>query len=114
MSEAANLLDQFSESDWAQLKNAIPLRPKLWLVACAEVLGDAPPSHAAAFLMDMVRTTDHDDVKVTALDALRSLAPGEFDFHSVASELRAVIAELRPRAGVVDTIVLDLVEQRLG
>lgn len=69
---AREMLDAFSDSDWGVLLQTWAVQSAEWRVRCAETIDSQSHPAAAKLLLAMLHDSD-DDVKIAAIDALRSL-----------------------------------------
>lgn len=114
ISEAIEILERFSNNDWQILNEKIQSKSKVWLVSCAETLGDDVGGYNSFNLLLKLLSSEIDEVKIAALDSINSRLSLGFVLGESAGEIRSAIKAARRSAGVVASMVLDSLEKRLG
>ena len=113
ISEAIEILEKFSDNDWQLLEDKIQTKSEIWLVSCAETLGDNVGGVREFEVLLKLLSNESDDVKIAAIDAINSCISLGFDVGENSKQIRDAIEVLRPSAGVVVTKVLNYLEQQL-
>jgi hypothetical protein len=114
ISEAVAMLENFSENDWLILDEKIQSKSKVWLVACAETLGDDVGGSSSFDLLLKLLSSEINEVKIAALDSMNSRLSLGFALGESAGRIRSAIKAARSSAGIVASMVLDSLEMRLG
>ena len=74
ISEAVSMLEKFSANDWQMLNEKIQDKSKVWLVSCAETLGDDVGGGSSFDLLLKLLSSEINEVKIAALDSINSRA----------------------------------------
>jgi hypothetical protein len=114
ISEAVAMLENFSDDDWRTLDEKIRSKPKLWLVSCAETLGDDVGGSSSFDLLLKLLSSEIDEVKIAALDSINSRMSLGFVIGDSSGKIRSVVNKARGSAGVVVSIMLDSLEKKLA
>lgn len=110
---ATTFLDEFEDSDWAFLKGMVQHKPILWMIRCAETLGDFGGSSSFDVLLELIAVED-DGVKISALDSINSRLSLGFALGESPDRILSAIKAARNLASSVASIVLDSLEKRLS
>ncbi|SFU80294.1 hypothetical protein SAMN05216350_105231 [Polaromonas sp. YR568] len=113
VSEAVAMLESFSANDWKTFDEKIPKKSKLWLVSCAETLGDDVGGADSFNLLLKLLSSDSDEVKIAALDSVNSRLSLGYVVGESAERIRSVIDSARGSAGAVVSMMLDSLEKKL-
>lgn len=114
ISEAVSMLEKFSDNDWRILDERIQRKSKVWLVSCAETLGDDVGGGSSFDLLLKLLSSEIDEVKIAALDSINSRISLGFVIGDSAEKIRSAIKAARSSAGIVASMVLDSLEKRLS
>lgn len=114
ISEAVVMLEGFSSCDWKVLEEKIPEKSKIWLVSCAETLGDDVGGVCSFNLLLKLLSSEIDEVKIAALDSINSRLSLGFAVGESAGRIRSAVKAARSSAGAVASVMLDYLESRLG
>ena len=68
------MLEKFSANDWKMLNEKIQDKSKVWLVSCAETLGDDVGGGSSFDLLLKLLSSEINEVKIAALDSINSRA----------------------------------------
>lgn len=113
ISEAVAILESFSDSDWRILEEKIKSKSKLWLVSCAETLGDDVGGVDSFNLLLELLSSESDEVKIAALDSVNSRLSLGFVVGESAGRVRSAVNAARGSAGIVASMMLDSLEKKL-
>ena len=114
ISEAVALLGIFSDHDWQILDEKIQNKSKIWLVSCAETLGDDVGGVGSFNLLLKLLSSEIDEVKIAALDSINSRLFLGFAVGESAEKIRSAVRAARGSAGIVVSMMLDSLEKKLG
>lgn len=95
------------------LEETMQSKPNLWLVSCAETLGDNVGGVRSFELLMKLLSSESNEVKIAALDSINSRISLGFDFGEGSEQIRAAIEAIRGSAGIVVRKVLDSLENRI-
>ncbi len=113
ISEAVSMLEKFSASDWQMLNEKIQDKSKVWLVSCAETLGDDVGGGSSFDLLLKLLSSEINEVKIAALDSINSRISLGFDIGDSGGKIRSAVSTARGSAGVVVSRMLDSLEKKL-
>lgn len=113
ISEAVSMLEKFSASDWQMLNEKIQDKSKVWLVSCAETLGDDVGGGSSFDLLLKLLSSEINEVKIAALDSINSRISLGFDIGDSGGKIRSAVSTARGSAGVVVSTMLDSLEKKL-
>lgn len=113
ISEAVSMLEKFSANDWQMLNEKIQDKSKVWLVSCAETLGDDVGGGSSFDLLLKLLSSEINEVKMAALDSINSRISLGFDIGDSGGKIRSAISTARGSAGVVVSRMLDSLEKKL-
>jgi hypothetical protein len=114
ISEAIAMLENFSDSDWENLKEMIPKKSKIWLVSCVETLSDDVGGVCSFNLLLQLLSSENEEVRNAALDSINSRLSLGFPLGESVEKIRSAIKAARSSAGSVTSLMLDSLEKRLG
>ena len=114
ITQAALILYKFTDKDWDNLVELCKKKPDEWAVRCAETLGDTLNEKAMPILLNLLKVKN-DDVRVAALDSIRSFVSGGIDVSTYRDEIVEVINQLRSteNIGAVVTLALNSLDTKL-
>ena len=113
MSDAIDLLEAFSDADWAGLEMLAAQRPPLWQVSCAETLGEVTNTQRSFELLLQLMQIGNDEVTIASLDSINALASYGLDITGKSTQLRSGITKARSSAGAAVTRMLNALEEKL-
>jgi hypothetical protein len=113
ISEAVAMLENFSDDDWRALDEKIQSKSKVWLVSCAETLGDDVGGGSSFDLLLKLLSSEIDEVKISALDSINSRISLGFVIGDSGGKIRSAVNAARGSAGVVVSMMLDSLEKKL-
>lgn len=113
ISEAVAMLENFSDDDWRTLDEKIQSKSKVWLVSCAETLGDDVGGGSSFELLFKLLSSEIDEVKIAALDSINSRISLGFVIGDSGGKIRSAVNTARGSAGVVVSMMLDSLEKKL-
>lgn len=113
ISEAVSMLEKFSANDWQMLNEKIQDKSKVWLVSCAETLGDDVGGGSSFDLLLKLLSSEINEVKIAALDSINSRISLGFDIGDSGGKIRSAVSTARGSAGVVVSRMLDSLEKKL-
>jgi hypothetical protein len=113
ISEAVAMLENFSDNDWRVLSEKIQSKSKVWLVSCAETLGDGVGGGSSFDLLLKLLSSEIDEVKIAALDSINSRISLGFVIGDSGGKIRSAVNTARGSAGVVVSMMLDSLEKKL-
>lgn len=113
ISEAVSMLEKFSANDWQMLNEKIQDKSKVWLVSCAETLGDDVGGGSSFDLLLKLLSSEINEVKIAALDSINSRISLGFDIGDSGGKIRSAVSTARGSAGVVVSTMLDSLEKKL-
>jgi hypothetical protein len=113
ISEAVAILENFSDHNWRILGERIQSKSKVWLVSCAETLGDNVGGGNSFDLLLKLLSSEIDEVKIAALDSINSRISLGFVIGDSVGKIRSAVNVARGSAGVVVTKMLDSLEKKL-
>jgi hypothetical protein len=113
ISEAVSMLEKFSANDWQMLNEKIQDKSKIWLVSCAETLGDDVGGGSSFDLLLKLLSSEINEVKIAALDSINSRISLGFDIGDSGGKIRSAVSTARGSAGVVVSRMLDSLEKKL-
>ena len=113
ISEAVSMLEKFSDNDWQMLNEKIQDKSKVWLVSCAETLGDDVGGGSSFDLLLKLLSSEINEVKIAALDSINSRISLGFDIGDSGGKIRSAVSTARGSAGVVVSTMLDSLEKKL-
>lgn len=114
LSEAVEILERFSDSDWKIIDEKIHSKSKIWLVSCAETLGDDVGGENSFKLLIKLLSSESDEVKIAALDSINSRLSFGFVVDNHIEKIRSVIKVARLSTGILVSMMLDSLEKKLG
>jgi hypothetical protein len=114
ISEAVAILENFSDHNWRILGERIQSKSKVWLVSCAETLGDNVGGGNSFDLLLKLLSSEIDEVKIAALDSINSRISLGFVIGDSVGKIRSAVNVARGSAGVVVTKMLDSLEKKLN
>jgi hypothetical protein len=109
---ASTFLEKFTDSDWISLASSIQLKPIMWLVRCAETLGDINGKESFNVLIKLIEV-ESDEVKISALDSINSHISYGLSIGEYSDKISFAIISARRSAGKVTSIMLDSLEKEL-
>lgn len=114
ISQAALILVQFDISDWQSLAESCIDKPDGWGVRCAETLCDIADANALMVLLRLLRSGSI-DVRVAALDSIRSLMAGGVDVSAFARKISDAVSQVRAFGSIdhVVELILTSLEKKL-
>lgn len=113
ISEAVAILENFTDHDWRILDEIIQSKSKVWLVSCAETLGDDVAGGSSFDLLLKLLSSEIDEVKIAALDSINSRISLGFVIRDSGGKIRSSVNAARGSAGVVVSMMLDSLEKKL-
>jgi hypothetical protein len=113
ISEAIAILESFSDDDWQILDEKVQSKSKIWLVSCAETLGDDVGGVGSFNLLLKLLSSEIDEVKIAALDSINSRLSLGFVVGDSAEKIRSVVNAAKGSAGIVVSMMLDSLERKL-
>lgn len=113
ISEAVSMLEKFSANDWQMLNEKIQDKSKVWLISCAETLGDDVGGGSSFDLLLKLLSSEINEVKIAALDSINSRISLGFDIGDSGGKIRSAVSTARGSAGVVVSRMLDSLEKKL-
>lgn len=113
ISEAVAMLEKFSDDDWRALDEKIQSKSKVWLVSCAETLGDDVGGGSSFELLLKLLSSEIDEVKIAALDSINSRISLGFVIGDSGEKIRFAVNTARGSAGVAVSMMLDSLEKKL-
>lgn len=113
ISEAVAILEKFSDHDWRILDERIQSKSKVWLVSCAETLGDDVGGGSSFDLLLKLLSSEIDEVKIAALDSINSRISLGFVIGDSGGKICSAVNAARGSAGVVVSMMLDSLEKKL-
>lgn len=115
ISQAALILVKFTDSDWKILAKLCLSKPEKWGIRCAETLGDIEEAKAFMVLLQLLKSVSA-DVRVAALDSIRSLMTRGMDISAHVQEISDAVNQIRASESidhVVDLVLVSL-EKKLA
>lgn len=109
---AITLLENFTDVDWIALKNIARHKPALWMIRCAETLGDVGEIRSLDVLLELT-AVENDEVKISALDSINSGLFLGVNLDERTEMIHSAIKVAKHSAGTVASIMLASLEKRL-
>jgi len=110
---ASELLDSFTEQDWILLENSFLDRSNGWLARFCESVDNTTNKKVLPILLVLV-TCDEKEISFKALDALNSLPLPISELLAISDKIKKAIQKIKMKAGVVDRVVLNALEEKLN
>ena len=104
---AEELICTFTSDDWIKLKTSIESRNMIWLIKCAEILGEHEKEVAVDVLMELA-LNNNVEVQIAALDSINSLLSLGFIDEIKISEIRYIVSGIKKPSIVVGTMLKSL------
>jgi hypothetical protein len=104
---AAEKAIQFTSNDWEQLKLITGNRDAVWLVRCAEVLGDIESVASIEILLELMKHNNI-EVQISALDSMSALLDNMDIRDSSIIELRKTLDQFSAPSDVVQKMLDSL------
>jgi hypothetical protein len=73
ISEAVGILNCFSDLDWDILGEKISEKSQIWLVSCAETLGEASDLNHAYTVLLQLSCVENDEVKAVVKESIQTV-----------------------------------------
>lgn len=114
ISQAVLVLIKFADNDWKILVDSWKTKSDLWILRCAETLGDIADEKALLVLLSFLQL-ESNEIRVAALGSIRSLISGGVKASNHRDEILRVLKEARAVENsepIVD-LVLNSLEVKL-
>ncbi|WP_284079158.1 hypothetical protein [Herbaspirillum aquaticum] len=108
ISQAALILIKFTDDDWDCLAKSCLGKSEKWGIRCAETLGDTEGSKAFIVLLQLLKSERY-DVRMAALDSIRSLVESGTDISAGVQEISDAVIQIRVSESVDHVVDLVLV-----
>lgn len=114
ISQAALVLMKFDEGDWEILARARESQPDLWILRCAETLGDIANEKALLVLLNFLQL-ENNEIRVATLDSIRSLISSGVEISNHRDEILGAINKIREaeKSEPIVDLVLNSLEAKL-
>ncbi|WP_288407009.1 hypothetical protein [uncultured Herbaspirillum sp.] len=108
VSQAALILIKFTDSDWDILAKLCLSKSEKWGIRCADTLGDIEGSKALIVLLKLLKSVSP-DVRMAALDSIRSLMASGTDISAYVQEISDAVISIKASESVDHVVELALV-----
>lgn len=109
---ADQLLADFSEDDWTQLRSEAEIKSKECQYRCADALGCIDTINALEALVALLNVDDR-GIVFTALCSINSIASMGMDVFDFSNRINAEVEKLRVNASQFEIATLDQLSRRL-
>jgi hypothetical protein len=110
ISEAAAVLSNFCDADWAHLSRKLHSKDSAWQKKCAETLSESDAPQVVEVLVELLDKGE--DVSIAAADSLNSLSSMGREIRATAS-LRKKLTEVKFSAALTGRLVIEALEKKL-
>lgn len=114
ISQAVLVLMKFDEDDWEILAKSRESRPDLWILRCAETLGDIANEKALLVLLGFLQL-ESDEIRVATLGSIRSLISSGMEISNHRDEILSAINKIKEteKSEPIVDLMLNSLEAKL-